>query len=217
MVNTSFSWDLFNKIPIIGIMRNLPSEKMVTVTSLFEKSGFTNLEITLNSPKAFASIAELSKSFGDKINVGAGTVCSIEQLDLALSAGASFIVTPIVNEEIIRKCNFLKIPVFPGAFTPTEIYKADALGAAMVKVFPASQLGPKYVKELLAPFPQIKLLPTGGISIENMRAFMDAGAKGLGIGSQLFPIDTIQHAKWEDLRKLFARVLKQWTESFIEG
>lgn len=210
MVNTSFSWDLFNKIPIIGIMRNLPSERMVTVTSLFEKSGFTNLEITLNSPKAFESIAELSKSFGNKINVGAGTVCSIEQLDLALSAGASFIVTPIVNEEIIRKCNFLKVPVFPGAFTPTEIYKADALGAAMVKVFPASQLGPQYMKELLAPFPQIKLLPTGGISIKNMRAFMDAGAKGLGIGSQLFPMEIIQQGKWEELKRLFAKFLKCW-------
>lgn len=212
MVNTSFSWDLFNKIPIIGIMRNLPSKRMVTVTSLFEKSGFTNLEITLNSPKAFEAIAELSKLFGNKINVGAGTVCSIEQLDLALSAGASFIVTPIVNEEIIRKCNFLKIPVFPGAFTPTEIYKADALGAAMVKVFPAAQLGPHYIKELLGPFPELKLLPTGGITLDNIGPFKKAGAKGLGIGSQLFPREIIQQEKWKKLNRLFLSVLKCWTD-----
>ena len=210
MVNNFFSWDLFRQVPIIGIMRNLPQDKMIDVASLFADGGFTNLEIALNSPNAIECISELSSRFSQRINVGAGTVCTCEQLEMALSAGAGFIVTPVVNEEIIRKCVLQKIPVFPGAYTPTEIYKADALGASMVKIFPASQLGPRYIKELLAPFPQVKLLPTGGISLENMRSFMEAGAKGLGIGSHLFPKEIIQQGKWEDLKRLFARFLKCW-------
>ena len=210
MVKNFFSWQLFRRVPIIGIMRNLPRDKMIDVASLFADEGFTNLEITLNSPNAIESVSELSSGFNQRINVGAGTVCTSEQLEMALSAGAGFIVTPVVNEEIIRKCVLRDIPVFPGAYTPTEIYKADALGAAMIKIFPASQLGPQYVRELLAPFPHLKLLPTGGISLENMRSFMEAGAEGLGIGSQLFPKEIIQQRKWEELRKLFARFLKCW-------
>jgi 2-dehydro-3-deoxyphosphogluconate aldolase/(4S)-4-hydroxy-2-oxoglutarate aldolase len=124
---------------------------------------------------------------------------------MAISAGAVFVVTPIVNEEIIQKCVLKGIPVFPGAYTPTEIHKATTFGASMVKVFPASTLGPRYIKELLGPFPQFKLLPTGGISLENMDDFLKAGAKGVGIGSHLFPIEIIREKRWEDLRKIFAK------------
>jgi 2-dehydro-3-deoxyphosphogluconate aldolase/(4S)-4-hydroxy-2-oxoglutarate aldolase len=96
------------------------------------------------------------------------------------------------------------IPVFPGAYTPTEIYKANDSGASMVKVFPASKLGSGYIKELLGPFPHLKLLPTGGISLENMGDFMKAGAKGVGIGGHLFRREIIEQERWEDLRKIFA-------------
>jgi len=200
----SFSWHLFDQIPIIGIMRNIPVDSISEVASVFADEGLTNLEITLNSNNAIELITKLSARFKGHINVGAGTVCSSLELDLALSAGAAFIVTPIVNEEIIQKCVLKGIPVFPGAYTPTEIYRANSLGASMVKVFPASTLGPKYIKELLGPFPHFKLLPTGGISLENMGDFMKAGAKGVGIGSHLFPREIIQQQRWEDLRKIFA-------------
>jgi 2-dehydro-3-deoxyphosphogluconate aldolase / (4S)-4-hydroxy-2-oxoglutarate aldolase len=205
MKEPSFSWELFNQIPIIGIMRNLPPDKITKVASLFVEEALTNLEITLNSPNATELITELSDRFKGRINVGAGTVCTSLELDIALSAGAVFIVTPIVSEEIIQKCVLKGIPVFPGAYTPTEIYKANDLGASMVKVFPASKLGPEYIKELLGPFPQFKLLPTGGISLENMEDFIKAGAKGVGIGSHLFPAEIIQKERWEDLRKIFAK------------
>jgi 2-dehydro-3-deoxyphosphogluconate aldolase / (4S)-4-hydroxy-2-oxoglutarate aldolase len=205
MKESSFFWDLFNQNPIIGIMRNLPPDRIRKVASLFAEEGLTNLEITLNSPNAIELINELSARFKGRINIGAGTVCTSVELDLALSADPVFIVTPIVNEEVIRKCVLKGIPVFPGAYTPTEIYRATNLGASMVKVFPASKLGPEYIKELLGPFPQFKLLPTGGISLENMEDFIKAGAKGVGIGSHLFPAEIIQKERWEDLRKIFAK------------
>ncbi|MGN6540166.1 MAG: bifunctional 4-hydroxy-2-oxoglutarate aldolase/2-dehydro-3-deoxy-phosphogluconate aldolase, partial [Ginsengibacter sp.] len=187
-------------------MRNLPAGRVIQIASLFAEAGLTNLEITLNSPGAPELISELAKLFKDKINIGAGTVCSLAELDTALSAGAAFIVTPVVNEEIIQKCVSMAIPVFPGAYTPTEIYRAHVLGAAMVKVFPASALGPAYIRELSGPFPHFKLLPTGGISLENMDDYIKAGAKGLGIGSHLFPAELIQQERWYDLRQIFAKV-----------
>jgi len=204
MKELSFSWDLFNKVPIIAIMRNLPPDKITKVACLFAEEGLTNLEITVTSPNAIELIAELSARFKGQINVGAGTVCTSLELDMALSAGAGFIVTPIVSEVIIQKCVLMGIPVFPGAYTPTEIYKANDSGASMVKVFPASKLGSGYIKELLGPFPHLKLLPTGGISLENMGDFMKAGAKGVGIGGHLFRREIIEQERWEDLRKIFA-------------
>jgi 2-dehydro-3-deoxyphosphogluconate aldolase/(4S)-4-hydroxy-2-oxoglutarate aldolase len=205
MKPVSFSWHLFDQIPIIGIMRNIPIDRISEVATVFADEGLTNLEITLNSPGAVELITKLSARFKGQINVGAGTVCTSLELDMAISAGAVFVVTPIVNEEIIQKCVLKGIPVFPGAYTPTEIHKATTFGASMVKVFPASTLGPRYIKELLGPFPQFKLLPTGGISLENMDDFLKAGAKGVGIGSHLFPIEIIREKRWEDLRKIFAQ------------
>jgi len=206
MKEPSFSWELFNQFPIIGIMRNLPVDKILHIASLYAEEGFTNLEITVNSAGASKLISELANRFKDVINIGAGTVCTAVELEIALSAGAAFIVTPIVNEEIIQKCVSMAIPVFPGAYTPTEIYRAHVLGAAMIKVFPASVLGAAYIRELSGPFPHLKLLPTGGISLENMNDFIKAGAKGLGIGSQLFPSKIIEQERWDALRERFAKV-----------
>jgi 2-dehydro-3-deoxyphosphogluconate aldolase / (4S)-4-hydroxy-2-oxoglutarate aldolase len=211
MKEPSFSWELFNKVPVIGIMRNLPVDKIIHIASLYAEEGLTNLEITLNSSGAHELITELSTRFKGRINIGAGTVCTSVELEIALSAGAVFIVTPIVNEEIIQKCVSMAIPVFPGAYTPTEIYRAHVLGAAMIKVFPASALGPSYIRELSGPFPHFKLLPTGGISLENMDDFIKAGAKGLGIGSHLFPSNIIQQERWHDLQKIFAKVKDYYT------
>ncbi|MGN6196489.1 MAG: bifunctional 4-hydroxy-2-oxoglutarate aldolase/2-dehydro-3-deoxy-phosphogluconate aldolase [Ginsengibacter sp.] len=212
MKKASFSWELFNKIPVIGIMRNLPVDKIVQIASLFAEEGLTNLEITLNSPGASELISELANRFKDVINIGAGTVCTAVELQIALSAGAAFIVTPVVNEEIIQKCVSMAIPVFPGAYTPTEIYRAHVLGAAMIKVFPASVLGPAYIRELSGPFPHFKLLPTGGISLENMDDFLRAGAKGVGMGGNLFPKEIIEQQRWQDLRKIFAMARARFTD-----
>jgi 2-dehydro-3-deoxyphosphogluconate aldolase/(4S)-4-hydroxy-2-oxoglutarate aldolase len=102
------------------------------------------------------------------------------------------------------------IPVFPGAYTPTEIYKAWSLGADMIKVFPATQLGATFIKDVLAPLPQVKLVPTGGVSLENFPEFLRAGAKGLGMGSTLFPQKLIKSKNWHELEDLFHAVVEKY-------
>jgi 2-dehydro-3-deoxyphosphogluconate aldolase/(4S)-4-hydroxy-2-oxoglutarate aldolase len=209
-VSKSFSWPAFEKIPLIGIMRNIPIDKTALLASHFLQSGLTTLEVTMNSAGAQEIITQLSVEFGESLNIGAGTVLTLADLEKALSAGATFIVTPILNDEVIKSCVAAGIPVFPGAFTPTEIYKAWAMGASMVKVFPATKLGPDYIKEVLAPLNSIKLVPTGGITINNFLDFLKAGATGLGMGSQLFNTEMIKNNRWDELDNLFSEFVAKY-------
>ncbi|MEO6931296.1 MAG: bifunctional 4-hydroxy-2-oxoglutarate aldolase/2-dehydro-3-deoxy-phosphogluconate aldolase [Chitinophagaceae bacterium] len=201
----AFSWSLFQKMPVIGILRNILPLHSETIADLYFECGFTTLEITMNSPGAAATISSLSERFADKLNIGAGTVCTLEDLEEAVSAGASFIVTPVLSEEVIKAAVIKNIPIFPGAFTPSEIYRAWMLGASMVKVFPATALGPGFIKDILAPLPYLKLIPTGGVSMNNFNSFLQAGAAGVGVGSTLFPANLIKEEKWDKLSELFLR------------
>jgi len=209
-MNQSFSQELFNKMPVIGIFRGFPASQMEEMAGIYVKAGLTTMEITMNTMDAAQTIASLVKAMGGTLNVGAGTVCSVDDLDQALDAGAQFIVTPIIDEAVIKKCLALKIPIFPGAYTPTEIYRAWSLGATMVKVFPAGKLGPDYIKEVLAPLNQIQLLPTGGISLDNIRAFIKAGAKGFGIGSSLVPKHMVENGEWDALYDHLIKFVNQY-------
>lgn len=202
-----FSPELFNRIPVVGILRNVPPLTVPTLARYYSEAGLTTLEVTMNSDEALTTITRLVQDFGGKLNIGAGTVCTLEDLDKALAAGAQFIVTPILQEEVIRACVQQQVPVFPGAYSPTEIYKAWHLGATMVKVFPATKLGASYIKEVLAPMSYLKLLPTGGVAPDNFTAFLKAGAAGLGMGSQLFPKQLIEEGAWEELSVLFRQLV----------
>lgn len=198
-----FNHTIFNMMPVIGIMRNHTFEELVNLLPIFLDSGFTTLEITMNSPGAAEMITYAADTYGHLMNIGAGTVCNIKDLDIALKAGAKFIVMPIVEESVILACVKEKIPVFPGAMTPTEIAKAWSLGATMVKLFPASTLGAPYVKEVLAPLSHVQLLATGGITADNLEAFFSAGIKGFGIGSPLFVRSIIAKKDWKALAAHF--------------
>jgi 2-dehydro-3-deoxyphosphogluconate aldolase/(4S)-4-hydroxy-2-oxoglutarate aldolase len=189
-MNTNYKESLFKKMPVVGIMRNVSIETIEAVLPYYRKAGFTTLEITINSDNAFQTIEHLSQKYSD-MNIGAGTVCNMDDLRQALSAGASFIVTPILDATVMNYCTENEIPIFPGAFTPLEIYNANKLGATAVKVFPATQLGAGYIKDVLAPLNTIKLLPTGGVSVENIETFFKAGAIGVGMGSSLFDKEMI--------------------------
>lgn len=202
-----FSPELFNRIPVVGILRNVPPLTVPTLARYYSEAGLTTLEVTMNSDEALTTITRLVQDFGGKLNIGAGTVCTLEDLDKALAAGAQFIVTPILQEEVIRACVQQRVPVFPGAYSPTEIYKAWHLGATMVKVFPATKLGASYIKEVLAPMSYLKLLPTGGVALDNFTEFLKAGAAGLGMGSQLFPKQLIEEGAWEELSVLFRQLV----------
>ena len=207
-MHTSFSWERFNQVPIVGIMRNMPRQHLDSLVEIYAASGLSTLEVTMNTAGAPDIIASLVQRFGHQLNIGAGTVCSLEDLDLALSAGAQFIVTPILETDVIKACVQAGIPVFPGAFTPTEIHQAWKLGAPLVKVFPAGKLGPGYIREVLAPLNHIRLLPTGGITLANFADFLQAGAQGVGIGSGLFPDHLVQGDRWDEYRDFLTDFVK---------
>jgi 2-dehydro-3-deoxyphosphogluconate aldolase/(4S)-4-hydroxy-2-oxoglutarate aldolase len=206
--STNFSWELYDRAPVIGILRGIAMEEVMKIAQVYLEAGFYTLEVTLNTPDAEQIISRLRADFPE-LNAGAGTVCSMPDLDRALVAGAQFVVTPVINEEVIKSAVRQKIPVFPGGFTPTEIYRAWELGASAVKVFPATQMGVSYIKDLRGPLNQIKLLPTGGVSMSNIKSFFQAGAVGVGMGSSLFPKDLIQG---QDLQALSAHLKAIKTE-----
>ena len=179
--------------------------------------GLVNLEVTLNSPGAADLIRLTRDLMGDRGNVGAGTVTSMEDLRLALDAGASFIVTPVVVPEVIRACVDAGVPVMPGAMTPTEIFTAWKLGATMVKVFPADQLGPGHLKAVKAPFPQIPLMPTGGVTVETLPAFRDAGADAFGVGGPLFDPRQVAAGHWDWFRERASRFRGAYCAASVTG
>ncbi|SKB71709.1 bifunctional 4-hydroxy-2-oxoglutarate aldolase/2-dehydro-3-deoxy-phosphogluconate aldolase [Dyadobacter psychrophilus] len=203
MSERTFSWELFNKAPLVGIIRNISPDDVKKILPIYREAGLTTIEITMNTPGAAEMIRLALESEGEGLNIGAGTVCTKDDLEIALEAGAQFIVTPIINKKVIKSCVKKKVPIFPGAFTPTEIYNAWTLGATMVKIYPATSLGPEYIKDLKAPMNQLKLLPTGGVGLENMATFLKAGANGLGVGGQLFDKKLIQEQNWEGLKAHF--------------
>jgi 2-dehydro-3-deoxyphosphogluconate aldolase/(4S)-4-hydroxy-2-oxoglutarate aldolase len=207
---STFSWDLFKAVPIIGIIRGLPRATVFKIAEAYLEAGLTTLEVTMNTEGALEMIADLRNQYPE-LNIGAGTVCGRAQLRDALDAGAQFIVTPVLEEDLVRTAVKNGQVIFPGAFTPSEIYKAWSLGAPAIKVFPATQLGPQYIKDVLAPLNDIKLIPTGGVTAQNMRAFLAAGAFGLGMGSALLDKKLIKENDFKGLQAHFSNIKNQLT------
>ncbi|MBL7699109.1 MAG: bifunctional 4-hydroxy-2-oxoglutarate aldolase/2-dehydro-3-deoxy-phosphogluconate aldolase [Chitinophagaceae bacterium] len=204
MALKTFSHEKFKAMPIVGIMRNFKQSDIENILPEFAGNGLNTIEVTMNSPGAVESIQFALKNFGDQLNVGAGTVCTENDLDVALGAGAQFIVTPIVDLMIIERCKRLSVPIFAGAYTPTEIFTAWTAGADMVKVFPMVGDAIEYIKAIRGPLPQVKLLPTGGVNADNVSSFFKAGASGVGAGGQLFDKKYIEKKDWPGLGKHFA-------------
>lgn len=209
MSQNPFSQELFKKAPIVGIIRNVSLEDVKQILPVYRQAGLTTIEITMNTPGAEDIIRYAIEHESEGLNIGAGTVCTKEDLENALEAGAQFIVTPIINKKIIKSCAKKGVPIFPGGYTPTELYNAWTWGATMVKIYPATSLGPEYIKDLKAPLNHLKVLPTGGVSLENMDQFLKAGADGLGIGSQLFDKKMIQNKDWAGLRAYFEKFVEK--------
>ncbi len=216
-MSTAFNPDLFRSLPIVGILRFFPLAQVEHLVPAVMAGGLVNLEVTLNSPGAADLIRLTRDLMGNRGNVGAGTVTSMEDLRLALDAGASFIVTPVVLPEVIRACVDAGVPVMPGAMTPTEIFTAWKLGATMVKVFPADQLGPAHLKAVKAPFPQIPLMPTGGVTVETLPAFRDAGADAFGVGGPLFDPRQVAAGHWDWFRERASRFREAYLAASVTG
>lgn len=208
-----FSLQKFEELPIVGIIRNINAEDFERILPLYIQAGLTTLEVTMNTVGAESMIKKAKTVYGDTIHIGAGTVCNVNDLQKALEAGADFIVTPILDTDVIEKCVATKIPIFPGAFSTTEIYTAWSLGASMVKVFPISQLGPGYIQSIKGPFPQIKLMPTGGVGLEDIKSYKEAGASALGIGGPLFPNKILKSLNESDILNYFKSFKEKWEQS----
>jgi 2-dehydro-3-deoxyphosphogluconate aldolase/(4S)-4-hydroxy-2-oxoglutarate aldolase len=170
---------------IVAIMRRTEAALAVETAEALLAGGVSVVEVTLNTPGAEEMLRALAQRLGDRMLIGAGTVMSRQEVDRALAAGARFIVSPHTDGDVIAASRRAAVPSIPGAFTPTEIVRAWQLGASVVKVFPVGSVGPRYLRDVLAPLTELPLLPTGGVTLENAAEFIRAGARGLGLGSDL--------------------------------
>jgi 2-dehydro-3-deoxyphosphogluconate aldolase / (4S)-4-hydroxy-2-oxoglutarate aldolase len=186
----------------IAIVRLNDLTEAIKISQALLEGGLTTLEFTLTNKQANEVLTRVRQEFGDALTVGTGTVLDAEQATASIEAGAQFLVTPVLTPNVIEVGKNHGIPVVCGAFTPTEIWQAWKLGATLVKVFPAGQLGPGYFKDVLAPLPDLLLVPTGGVNLQTCGAFLAAGAYTVAVGSQLINKEMIQRKDWAALTSL---------------
>ncbi len=170
---------------VVAVMRKTTPETIIPIAKALRDGGVTSLEITVETPKVLTLIEKVKDELGDEVMVGAGTVLDAETARAALMAGASFIFSPTVREETIEMTKRYGAVSVAGAFTPTEILTAYEKGVDMIKVFPASVVGPKFFKDIKGPLPHIPLMPTGGVDVDNTSDYIEAGAVAVGAGSTL--------------------------------
>jgi 2-dehydro-3-deoxyphosphogluconate aldolase/(4S)-4-hydroxy-2-oxoglutarate aldolase len=198
---------------LIPVIRVSSAQEAIDVADAVKEGGVSFIEITMSVQGAIDVIKELSKKYQDNIVLGAGTVLDPETGRAALLAGAQFIVSPTLNLELIQLAHRYSAIVIPGAMTPTEILTAWNAGADMVKVFPAAQLGgPEYLKALRGPLPQVLLVPTGGVNLQNAGAFIKAGASALGAGGELVDKKAMKEKKFHVITentKAFLKAIKE--------
>ena len=177
--------EIIREAGVIAIIRAKTSGDLVEAAEAIKDGGLGVIEVTMTTPNALSVIAEATQRFGDQALFGAGTVLDPETARAAILSGAEFIVSPTLNPKTIEVCRRYSKVVIPGCFTPTEILTAWEMGADFAKVFPADVGGPSYIKAILAPLPQVALIPTGGVTVETTGPFLKAGAAAVAAGSTL--------------------------------
>ena len=190
---------LMSESGIISVIRAESSTELFQVASALKEGGIKVVEVTMTTPDALEVIKEISGRFKEEILIGVGTVLDPETARAAILAGAEFIVCPTLNKEVITLAHRYSKVVIPGAFTPTEILTAWEVGADLVKVFPAGVGGPSYIKSLKGPLPQIPLVPTGGVDLDNVASFIEVGAFAVGVGSSLVKKEFLKEKNFEGL------------------
>ncbi len=197
---------------LVAVVRSPHAEQLVETARALVEGGIDVVEITMTVPGALEVVAQVRRSLGDRLLLGAGTILDAETARAALLAGAEFLVAPTIDEDVVRVCRRYDKLVMPGAFTPTEILRAWEAGADIVKVFPADVVGPPFFKALRGPLPQIRLMPTGGVDLTTAADFLRAGACCLGVGSQLVEPRAIADRNFNRIRELaqqYVNVVKQ--------
>lgn len=180
---------------VISIMRGIKANLAKSVILALQGGGIQALEITMNTPGALSIIEQASEM--DGIVVGAGTVLNLEMAKESIRCGARFVLSPCLDVQVIEYCLDCDVLPVPGVFTPTELYSAHVAGAELIKIFPSGSVGPQYIKDLLGPFTGMKLLPVGGVSLENTSQFMQAGSYAVGVGSYLANAELAAKQDWE--------------------
>ncbi|NTV14664.1 MAG: 2-dehydro-3-deoxyphosphogluconate aldolase [Desulfobulbaceae bacterium] len=174
------------EVPVIGILRGINGDFFRELLPVAFAAGLTALEITMNTPGAAEIVKRCRPGVPPGKLLGMGTIRNVAEAEIALAAGAMFLVTPNTDPKVIELAKNQEIPVIAGAFTPTEVYAAWSAGADLVKIFPCGAVGPDYLRELRGPFDHIPLVAVGGVHLNNLRDFFAAGAVAVGVGNSLF-------------------------------
>jgi len=198
---------------IVAVVRTNSAESAIKSIEAITRGGIVVAEVTMTVPGALKALEKIADSLGDQIILGAGTVLDPETARACMLAGAQFFVTPALKLATIEMAHRYSKPIFPGALTPTEVLAAWEAGADVVKVFPCGNMGgPKYIKALKGPFPQIEMAPTGGVNLETVGEFLKAGACAVAVGGELIDATTIQAGKYEvfeERARQYVAVVKQ--------
>lgn len=190
------------EIGIVAIVRTGANAPFREIAGALLQGGLRAIEITLTTPDALLAITLLRREFSPTLRVGVGTVLDVSDALTAIAAGAEFVVTPTLQPETIAACREQGVPIACGSLTPTEALAAHRAGADFVKLFPSDTLGPAYVKAILGPLPFLKIIPTGGVNLETIGAFFQAGCVGVAIGGNLVSKKIIEEQDWDGLAAL---------------
>jgi 2-dehydro-3-deoxyphosphogluconate aldolase/(4S)-4-hydroxy-2-oxoglutarate aldolase len=190
---------------LIAVVRARSSEQVLPLTEALLRGGIVAVEITLTTPNAIEAIRAAVRQFGTEACIGVGTVLNADVCRQAIDSGAEFVVSPITRREIAITAQAADRPVMLGAYTPTEAQSAYEGGSDYVKLFPADSLGPAYIKAIRAPLPHLKIVPTGGVTLENIGEFFKVGCPAVGVGSSLLSAAILEKNDWRELTRLAAR------------
>lgn len=192
---------------VIAVIRMSEAAKVAAVAAALRRGGVRALEVTMTVPGAVGIIRELARTKEPGVLIGAGTVLDAAAANDVIEAGADFVVSPVTDAGVIRACRGAGVLVAPGAFTPTEIMAAWGAGADIVKVFPATSLGPQFFRDVRGPLPDVRLMPTGGVTLENAREFIAAGAVAVGIGTALVEKSAVERGDWARIEENARRLM----------
>jgi len=195
------------KLGVVAVIRMKDADKLRAVVDAIAAGGVRAIEVTMTVPGAVGLIAKLAASLPKEILLGAGTVTDAATARAVIDAGAKYVVSPVYRPEVISACHDWDVAVAPGCFTPTEILDAHERGADLIKVFPATALGPQFIKDVRAPLPQVKLMPTGGVSLDNAGEWIRAGAVAVGVGSALLDAKAIEESRFDVLTNNARRIV----------
>lgn len=203
---------LHNKV--VSIIRGVPSKNIVDAVSALAEGGVRCVEITFNpadpvaSTDTLRSIEKLKTTFGDKLHVGAGTVLTANQVDLAAAVGAEFMISPNVSQSVIMRTKALGLVSMPGAYTPTEAQQAHEYGADIIKIFPADCLGVKYFQAIKAPLSHLRFAAVGGVNTSNIADFLAIGVDAFGIGGNLVNSRIVKDKNWSAITQVAEAYMK---------